>query len=33
MILSFGKVPLLLMKDLTMFQKDLLDGEHSLGFS
>ena len=30
MILSFDKVPSLLMKGLTVFQKDLLDAEPSL---
>ena len=32
-ILSLDKVPLLLIKGLTVFQKDLLDAESSLAFS
>ena len=33
MMLSFGKVSLMLMNVLTVFQKDLLDAELSLEFS
>ena len=33
MMLSFDKVPLLLMKGLTVFQKDLLGTERLLAFS